>query len=467
MTDARLASFAQDLAKIAASNGRAPRPLREKALEAPAIGPPTAFNGAEVLDELIAIIRRFVVMSWAQAVIVALWVIHTHAFQAAETTPYLSITSAEKESGKTRLLEVLVTLVARPWFTGRVTAAVLIRKIAAECPTLLLDESDAAFKGDKEYAEALRGQLNTGYRRGGAASLCVGQGANISYKDFETFSPKAIAGIGSLPDTVASRSIPIRLERRAPGETVERWRERRGHELTAPLREKAGAWALANLDALLAAEPEVPEALSDRAQDTAEPLLAIADLAGGEWPERARTALVELHGEGEVEDESMGVRLLADIRDAFDQHSTDKLSTEQLREHLRSLDEAPWGEWGRGDKGLTARGLGDLLRRYRIRSRTIRLGDKTAKGFMREWFEPAFVRYLRSSGHTVTTGITEPKAAGSETWQLPGVTDSERAATPLHERDVTDVTAGDDPEAATEEEEAEIDRLLAGEERAA
>ncbi len=149
-------------------------------------------DGAALLDDLAAFIRRFVVVTDAQAAVVALWTVHTHAVDAAETTPYLSIMSAELESGKTRLLEVMDALVARPWLTGRVTAAVLVRKVDSERPTLLLDESDAAFKGEKDYAEALRGLLNTGYRAAGTASLCVGQGAGITYRDFSTFGAKKL-----------------------------------------------------------------------------------------------------------------------------------------------------------------------------------------------------------------------------------------------------------------------------------
>jgi hypothetical protein len=115
----------------------------------------------ELLDELAGFVRRFVVMSEAQVDTAAVWIVHSHCFDHAEQTPYLAISSAEKRSGKTRLLEVLELLVARPWLTGRVTAAVLARKVDGERPTLLLDESDAAFKGDKDYAEALRGLLNT------------------------------------------------------------------------------------------------------------------------------------------------------------------------------------------------------------------------------------------------------------------------------------------------------------------
>jgi hypothetical protein len=144
-------------------NGPIPQDLSHANGQAPNL------SSAEMLDGLVAFIRRFVALSHVQAVMVALWVVHTHAIDAADCTPYLHIRSAEKRSGKTRLLEVLAPLVARPWFTGRVSAAVLVRKTANEQPSLLLDESDAAFKGDKEYAEALRGILNAGFRRAPAS----------------------------------------------------------------------------------------------------------------------------------------------------------------------------------------------------------------------------------------------------------------------------------------------------------
>jgi uncharacterized protein DUF3631 len=275
---------------------------------------PTEQVGAhEVFDSLAAFVRRFVVLSDEQTAAVVLWIVHTHAFDAAHATGYLAITSAEKRSGKTRLLEVLELLVAVPWLTGRTTAAALVRKIAGQRPTLLLDESDAAFNGDKDYAEALRGILNSGHRAGGCASLCVGQGVNIEVRDFPVFSPKAIAGIGSLPDTVADRAIPIRLKRRAPGETVERFRRRDVAPEAESIRDPIAEWAEAHIDVLGAARPELPAELDDRAADTWEPLLAIADLAGGDWPIRARQAAVVLSADGNTDDvDSLGVRLLSD-----------------------------------------------------------------------------------------------------------------------------------------------------------
>ena len=118
-----------------------------------------ASAGGEILSQLVSVIRRYILLTAAEADAVALWIVHTHAFNAAGATPYLAITSAEKRSGKTNLLELLEMLVAKPWLTGSVSAAVLFRKTAAERPTLLLDESDATFNGNREYGEALRGIL--------------------------------------------------------------------------------------------------------------------------------------------------------------------------------------------------------------------------------------------------------------------------------------------------------------------
>jgi hypothetical protein len=347
----------------------------------------------DTLERVCAFVGRFVVLTAAQRDAIGLWVLHTHALDAADCTAYMAVTSAEKRSGKTRLLEVLDLLVARPWFTGRVTAAVLARKIDAEAPTLLLDESDAAFGGEKEYAEALRGILNTGYRRGGSATVCVGQGMNISYKDFSTFSAKAIAGIGTLPDTVADRSIPIRLERRAPSETVERLRRRDVEPEAEPLRDQLATLSL-ECEILAGARPVLPDELDDRAQDVCEPLLAIADLAGDDWPRRARAALVGLcAGRQIADDDSLRVRLLSDIRDVLG--DDDRITTAVLLARLEALDDAPWSDWF--GRAFTSRALSKLLRPYGIRIRTIRLHDDgTARGLLREQFEPVWGRYLAS-----------------------------------------------------------------------
>jgi hypothetical protein len=398
-------------------------------------------EASSLLDETAAFLRRFVVITDAQAAALALWVLHTHAIDAAESTPYISISSAEKRSGKTRLLEVLELLVARPWLTGRTTAAALVRKLAVQQPpTLLLDESDAAFNGERDYAETLRGVLNAGHRRGGCATLCVGQGASIGVRDFPVFGAKAIAGIGKLPDTVADRAVPIRLVRRAPGEPVERFRRRDAEPQAEVLRGRLEQFVESVEAGLRRARPTLPEALSDRAADGWEPLLAIADMAGGDWSERTRCAACELSGALEPEDDSVGVRLLHDIRTVFGE--VDRLSSEELLAGLHALDESPWGDWY--GKPLTSRGLAKLLRPYGIRSLNVRLdGGSTPKGFLRERFQDPWTRYLPQEAPSIRHSATTRSGSGLELTFYPPqdgrVADSASGTEPHGKRDVADV----------------------------
>lgn len=380
--------------------GGTPDELQRLAREAPEYAAPEIPPLNQILDRLLRFICRFVQMSTAQAVTLVLWILHTHVFSAADATPYLHVSSPEKRCGKTRLLEVLKMFVARPWLTGRVTAAVLVRKVDAETPTLLLDESDAAFNGEKDYAEALRGILNTGYLRGGASSVCVGQGANISYQDFSTFSPKAIAGLGKLPDTVADRAILIRLKRQSDSERCERLGPKKKRSIRSEveaLRTDIETWASLNVSRLADAEPDLPEELNDRAQDVVEPLLAIAHLAGGEWPRKARSALLELCTANPADGVSLGVLLLGDCRTVFNSkgRKVDRVSTADLIKALDALEESPWREMNKG-KGFTGRGLARLLNPFGITSGTLRFDAVTVKGFYRATFEDSWKRYLQA-----------------------------------------------------------------------
>jgi hypothetical protein len=246
----------------------------------------------------------------------------------------------------------------------------------------------------------------------------VGDGSKQRVEPFPVFACKALAGIGELPDTIADRSLPIRLQRRGPGERVDRFRAREVEPQAEELRERLAVFAEKSVDALRDARPDLPPELDDRAQDVAEPLLAIADLAGGaiaggEWPQRARAALVELRTGAAVEDESIGVRLLADVRRVFGP-DRDRLSTAELLAGLNALEEAPWGEWF--GKPLTNRGLAKLLKPYAVRTRTVRFADDDrARGFLREQFESAWTRYLPPSiRDSVTTRSTGGKTGDSE-----------------------------------------------------
>ncbi len=331
------------------------------------------------------------VLTVEQAIAIALWTAHTHTIDAADCTPYLQITSATKRAGKTRLLETLEPLVAKPWLTGRVSAAALVRKVDAERPTLLYDESDATFKGDQEFAETFRGLLNSGYRASGRATICIGQGANISVKDFSTFSAKALAGIGELPGTVADRAIRIELRRRTTDEPCARWRERDGHAAAAPIRQALIAWLKRDpvLHELRSARPALPSGLDDRCADVWEPLLALADLAGADWADRARQAAIVLAGARE--DTDIVVELLRDVRDILNDSTVAVIATNDLLEKLKAADDRPWATW-RHDKPITGRGLARLLGPLGIHPTRL----ERLRGYRRDAFDDAIARYLPS-----------------------------------------------------------------------
>jgi Protein of unknown function (DUF3631) len=405
-------------------------------------------NAATVglLTDVEAFIRRYVVLSDEQATALALWTLHTHTAQALGITPYIAVTSAEKGSGKTLLLEVLELLVAKPWLTGSVSAATLARKIDADEPTLLLDESDAAFKGDKDYAEALRGVLNTGFKASGSYSRCVGNsGTNLKVQDFKTFCPKAIAGIGQLPDTVADRSIPIRLKKKTQAEPVESFSILKTPPNAAPIKERIEEWAEIADEPLGRLDLAALDGLSDRANDIWKPLLGIAHLAGEDWFIRARRSAVALSGRQAVDDESTGVQLLTDIRAIFEAKAVDRLSSATLVAELHEIEESPWNEWF--GKPITAHGVAKIVKRYEVRPHSVRLEDGTTpKGYKREQFEDAWPRYLpvppSATATTPQPASLSGKQADSNRNTNPSVAVTKMAANPHGQRDVADVAVG-------------------------
>jgi hypothetical protein len=246
-------------------------------------------------------------------------------------------------------------------------------------------------------------------------------------EDFPVFCPKAIAGIGRLPDTVQDRAIRILLQRRRPGEPIERFRWREAQEQGAPLRKALEGWAAGALPALAEARPDIPAELDDRAADGWEPLLAIADLAGGDWPHRARRAALALSAGDGREDESLGVRLLCDIRRVFEDKDCDRLSSRKLVDALNGMEEAPWGDLG--GRGLNARRLARLLSSYGIRPGPIRLPDgEVAKGYKVEDFANAWDRYTPLLTVTSVTSVTPDRF---DVTVVTDVTDSGGIETPL------------------------------------
>ncbi|MEZ5078441.1 MAG: DUF3631 domain-containing protein [Solirubrobacterales bacterium] len=337
---------------------------------------------------------RYVVLpAEAEATALALFVAHTYALEGAHATPYLLITSPERESGKTRLLENLELQVAQPWRVTGASEAAMFRKIQAEKPTLMLDEIDATFGTYTERTEGLRQILNAGNRPGACVSRCVGEKHQVH--DYSVYCPKVLAGIDTgkkIPETIRGRAIEIRMVRKTAGEKVEQFRHRFAKQECKSLREGFERWALDACELLIEAVPDVPEELGDRAGEGWEALFAIADMAGAEWPQKARRAAVELSAPKEDSDRTYGQQLLEAVRTAMGVE--DRITTAALLEAVNGEDELPFGSW-RDGKGLDARGIAKILSKYGIRPRSIRVEDGTTpKGYLREQMLDAWERWL-------------------------------------------------------------------------
>jgi putative DNA primase/helicase len=348
---------------------------------------PDPVEGVALLDELVETYSRFLALPDGGADADALWTLHAHAHDASEVSPLLGVTSASKRCGKTTQLSVLQGLVPRPLPASNITAAALYRTIEAHRPTLLVDEADT-FLNEKEE---LRGVLNSGHTRAGAQVIRT-VGEDHETRAFTTWAPKAVAMIGDLPDTLRDRAIEIRLRRRRPDEKVEKLRLDRLRDLE-PLRQRCARWAADNLAELRDADPDVPDDLHDRAADNWRPLLAIADLAGGEWPERARQAARLLSGLAADQDGDAAVLLLADLNDLFISKVADRLPSAEIVTALGKMEDRPWPEWKRGQP-ITARQVARLLQPFDVHPKKIRFGDSTAQGYDLDSFSDAFGRYL-------------------------------------------------------------------------
>ena len=350
----------------------------------------TPVDGAALLDSLKEALTYYLVMPSDEATNSAvLWIAATHAQPAWEHATRLGITGPSKRCGKSRLLEIIKATAYQVLPAVHASTAALYRSIGSDDPpTVLFDEVDTLF-GSKKASEAnedLRALINAGHSRGWPILRCVGP--NQEVQPFSSFAMVALAGIGNLPDTIADRAVNIRMRRRAPHETVRPFRTRRDTPRLAALRDQLTAWLRAHLPTLEEAEPDMP--VEDRAADTWESLIAVADLAGGAWPEHARLAakLLTAQAADNDTDTSTATRLLADLRTVF---STDsQLYTATILARLAALESAPWA-----DRQLSASDLAAALRGFDVKPRDVREnGGPNRKGYRAADLHDPWTRYL-------------------------------------------------------------------------
>ena len=343
---------------------------------------PEPVEGAELLSQIEATLCRYVVLPAGAAVAIALWIVLTFLVEVLWIAPRLAISSPTKRCGKTTLLEILLFLVRRPLPVANITPASVFRSIEKWQPSLLVDEADTFIQNRQ-----LRGILNSGHSRG-TAQVVRCDGEDHEPRLFSTFGLVAIALIGKLPETLEDRSIVIKMRRK---QVCRFRRDHLGGELE-PLQRMAARWAQDNSAAIVGSEPEVPSDLNDRQQDGWRKLFAIADLAGGDWPKRARSAALILSQDDEA-DSSDGVQLLADLEELFRSRGAERLTSGEIVEELGKMEERPWPEF-ESKHPITTRQLAQVLAPFEIRPHQFRLAGLKVRGYVRGDFDDVFARYL-------------------------------------------------------------------------
>lgn len=368
----------------------------------------TRVDGAKVVDDIREFIGRFCAFPSTECLdAIALWAAHSHMVDQFHTTPRLAMLSPEPGSGKTRVLEILDLLTPDAMLVLSPSVAAIFRKLAQTQVTLLFDECDAIFnkRGGDGQNEDLRALINSGYKKGACIPRCVGTKHDV--QDFKVYAATALAGLGDLPDTIMTRAVIIRMRKRSPDEVVEPFRTR-DHEVPGhQLRDRLADWAAAVGPAAGEARPELPPGIEDRKAEIWEPLIAVADQAGGHWPTTARAAAIALSAVADQRRASLGVRLLADLRTIFD--GADSLHTETILSRLTGsepyghdrqgepvfiAEDAPWAELK--GKPLDTRGLARMLAKYEVESKQVKVNKVGRKGYLREHLIEPWVRYLPS-----------------------------------------------------------------------
>jgi Protein of unknown function (DUF3631) len=370
------------------------------------------------IDALESYFKRYLAIRPGLPLVLALWSAATYLFDAFDAFAYLAITSPTKRCGKTRASELIGLVSARPLSTVGISAAALYRVVEKEKPTLIIDEAES-LRVRSERSTALREILNAGYRKGQRVIRCGPSERNFKPEGFDTYGPKVLVLIRDLPDTLADRCIPIKMTRRTH-EAIERFRFGRVQLETAPLRRQLARWAKRNREAVARrfAASDVPF-LVDREAELWLPLFVVCDLAAPHRrPDLETVARSLAESKSAEEPADFGIKVLADIRQVFDDRAADRLATSTILSELNCTEESPWPGWSHGH-GLDARGLSALLRPFGIHPQNVRLDSGVVKGYHPDSFQEAWKSYLApstryTSTEPVNTGRNEDLPSATE-----------------------------------------------------
>jgi hypothetical protein len=365
-----------------------PMPPPSPGIVLPPVEPwPVPVHGGVLLDQLLHALRRFVIFPKWGAETMALWILHTYAFELRDVTTYVGLESPVKRCGKTTLLSLLAALGYRALVSANISSSAFFRVIEEIRPTLLIDEADTFLQGNHE----LRGILNSGYTRNTAFVVRVASAptphrqpnpsalSGSALARFSCWCPKVLATIGHLPDTLEDRCIVLRMQRKTPKEKCERLRDLDPH----PFMRQCLRFVHDHASAITQAQPPIPPGLNDRAADIWEPLLVLADLASSHWPSTARDAALALSSTPH-EANPIG-SLLLHILAVFTSRQVQRIFSRDLVAALDAFDHHPWLEPLKG-KPMTELWLAQQLRPFGILTHTLRIGASRAKGYLKDDF---------------------------------------------------------------------------------
>lgn len=379
----------REVEKVRPKNGAAAPGAADSIAPPPPVPWPHPVEGAELFDEINAALRHFVALSKDELNACVLWAAYAHCYARLDTlNPFLRLKSAEPDSGKSTLAKALSRIAASGMIVTRASAAALVRVVAGERkPALFLDESDSYLRVN----EAARGIIDGAHDRETAnVVLNVKRGDDWVPTQINVFMPLCIISIGDLDRTIESRSIPISLQRATPTEKARLFKARKRalDETFKPLGQKMARWISDNLNAVCRAAPKFPDSLEGREMDCWEPLFQIAQVVGGDWPERARAAAEALSGRRNAAAESVRIELLRCIKKLCAE--TDWLPSRQLAEALAADQTSRWVAYGRSGKPISERAIAVLLKPFGV----FPASNGSERGYKAADFTDVFARYV-------------------------------------------------------------------------
>src|SRR5437016_2537276 len=367
-------------------------------------------NGQTLINQVANFYQQYLHCSPEQLDLLALWTMHTHIIPAAPFSPALNICSRQKHSGKTLCLQLLGLLCDGAWMHTAAAPPLLLHQLTdgfeSFAGTLLLDDCDATF-GKSRMNLKLQGLFTARFQQDARFTVRVKDDGEYSFDDKPVFFPAAFAGNGRLHPSLAERSIMIALEPKPvlrcqpnePGSPCQPFRFYPAQDSSRSLKQGLSNWGNAHHDRFEKIAPykedQFPPELNWRSRDCAEPLLHVADFIGGDWPQRARQALVNAFALAAFEDFYSSKQILSDIRDAFfEKGNPEWLSSADVLEFLHTIDNRTWDDWSKG-KPMQPKALAHLLEPFGVQPRNHRTGPQTVpKGYYREDLEAIWQRHL-------------------------------------------------------------------------